>query len=135
MKKALQENGRTFDLSLSDAFRSLGQKGVPTLIEVLEDDRNLEAQTAACTCLGFIGPAAEDAVPALRRALQKKGSKKWGVLTLRLDSHAAWALGHLGEKAKVAIPDLEKLAQDGDEDTRDSARRALGELRAQPGRP
>jgi HEAT repeat protein len=135
LKKTLQQNGPAYSFAHYEAFGSLGRRAVPTLISVLEDDRNFDSQLEAATCLGFIGPEAEEAVPALIKALGKKGTKKWGVLTLRLDTHAAWALEHLGEKAKAAIPALEQLAKDTDEDVRTSAREALAAIRGQRSRP
>jgi hypothetical protein len=135
LKKTLQNNGSTYSFALYEAFRSLGKSAVPTLISVLEDDGNLESQLVSATCLGYIGPEAEKAVPALIKALHKKGVKKWGSLLLRLDTHAAWALEHLGEKAKAAIPDLEQLAKDANQDVRDSARSALAAIKGQSSRP
>jgi hypothetical protein len=49
-------------------------------------------------------------------------------------SHAAWALERLGEKARPAIPDLEQLARDGDEDAKEFARRALIAINGHPPR-
>jgi hypothetical protein len=135
LTKTLQKNGAAYPFAHYEAFRSLGKKAVPTLISVLEDDRNFDSQLESATCLGYIGPEAEEAVPALIKALHKKGVKKSGSLSLRLDTHAAWALEHLGERAKAAVPDLEELAKDADEDVRDAARRALAVIRGQSSRP
>jgi HEAT repeat protein len=135
LKKTLQKNGRAYSFAHVHAFRSLGRKAVPTLISVLEDDHNLDAQLEAATCIGFIGPDAAEAVPALIKALHKKAKKKEGILTVRLNTHAAWALEHMGEKAKKAIPDLEILAKDADEDVRWTARSALAAIRGEQSQP
>jgi hypothetical protein len=131
LKKTLELNGLAFSNPLRKAFTSLGRSGVPTLISVLENDLNVGAQLEAANCLGFIGPEAEEAVPALINALHKTATEQRGMSTYRLDGHAAWALGHIGNKAKAAIPDLEQLANDTDADeyVRDSARRSLAEIK------
>jgi hypothetical protein len=129
LKKVLSKSLGTYHFALIDAFKSLGRKAVPTLVAVLEDDQDLDAQLDAATCLGFMGPQAEEAIPALIRALRKNVVKKRGGLDLRLDSHAAWALKHMGEKATSALPDLERLAKDEDEHTRRAAQSAINAIR------
>jgi hypothetical protein len=132
LKKTLQQSADAYRDAHSSAFCSLGRKAVPTLIAVLMDDHNLDGQLEAATCLGYLGPEGAAAVPALIKALSKKRVRMWeGTLSSRLDSHAAWALEHIGAKAKAAIPHLEQLAKDPDEDVRDSAGRALKAIRAQ----
>src|SRR5262249_45360128 len=135
LKKTLLKNGRVYSFAHYKAFGALGKRAVPTLISVLEDDSNLDSQLESATCLGYIGPAAGEAVPALIKTLHKKNVRKWGLLSLRLNTHAAWALEHIGEKAKEAIPDLEELSKDTDEDVRDSARRALMAIKGGASRP
>jgi hypothetical protein len=111
------------------AFKMLGRGSVPTLVSILDDDRAFDAQLDAASCLGSLGPEAEEAVPALIRALHKPRGKKHGVIFVRLDSCAARALAHIGPKAKAAIPHLVQLAKADDEEVRDSARRALDAIR------
>lgn len=135
LKKTIQKNSRAYSFAHVDAFKSLGADAVPTLVSVLEDDDNFDAQLEAATCLGSIGPDAEKAVPALAKALHKKASRPEGVLVLRLNTHAAWALEHIGERAKAAVPDLEQLARDDDEDVRRSALTALARIRGETRRP
>jgi hypothetical protein len=133
--KGLRTSGRDYTFAFYHAFHTLGAKAVPELIKILEDDLNFDAQLEAATCLGYLGPEAAPAVPALIRALHKKTSKKWGLLDLRLDGHAAWALEHIGPKARAAIPDLEKMAREDNESTVYFARRALEAIRKQPNSP
>jgi hypothetical protein len=116
------------------AFKMLGRRSVPTLVSILDDDRAFEAQLDAADCLGSLGPEAEAAVPALIRALHKPRGKKHGILFVRLDSSAAWALERIGPKATAAIPHLEQLAKADDENVRDSARSALDAIRGKTSR-
>jgi hypothetical protein len=131
LTKTLRTNGRNYIQARAEAFCKLGPKSVPMLVTVLEDDQNFDAQYEAVTCLGYLRADAEAAVPALIKALHKKAGKQYGMLYLRLDSNAVWALELIGEKAKTAIPDLEELAKTGNQD----ARRALATIRKEPTLP
>ncbi len=55
--------------------------------------------------MGWIGPAAAEAVPALMAALKDKDKK--------VRRNAAFALGEIGPAAKEAVPALEAAVRDG----------------------
>ena len=58
-------------------------------------------QRQAAAVLALLGPAAENAIPELRSALQSKQEI--------VVAHAASALGAIGPAAKSAVPELQQL--------------------------
>lgn len=125
LKKSMEKEPLDYPSAFERPFRLLRRKAVPTLISVLEDDRYFDSQLEAATCLGYVGSDAEDAIPALIKALHKKNVKMRGDFAIRLNTGAIWALKRMGTKAAAAVPDLEQLAMDPDEDVRRSARDAV----------
>jgi hypothetical protein len=98
---------------------------VPTIVLILENDADLKGQFLALDWLGSMRGEAEAAVPALIRTLRKEGSLENEFSTRRLDATAARALGRMLEKARAAVPELERLAREGHEDARHAAQLAL----------
>jgi hypothetical protein len=89
------------------AFRQIGQPAVPALIEVLRDrtlpDRDNVKQPAryqAALALGYIGPAAKEAVPTLLAIIRDRTEDegvRWA---------AASALGSIGDRPDEVVPAL-----------------------------
>jgi hypothetical protein len=100
--------------SFCSAYRRLGSKSVPALCKLVEDGRP-GVESIAAEILGCLGPDAEMAIPCLVRALRRKTTDGTG---RRTDEAAVVALGRIGSKAKVAIPDLLDLLRNGDEELR-----------------
>jgi HEAT repeat protein len=76
----------------------------------------------AAAALGWFGPDAKEAVPALIKALADPD------LGVRLD--AATALGAIGPDAKDAVPALQRIAEkDPTEFIRNAARAALDKIK------
>ena len=101
-----------------------GAKGVPALIELL-NDKDGEVRELAAGSLGQIGPEAKAAVPALIELLKDKGDRSG-----TRDS-ASMALGRIGPDAKEAIPALTELLRESHESVRRPAANALAGI----GRP
>ncbi len=128
---------------------------MPALIEILNNDRNYNAQRRAVEVVGHIGPDAKGAVPALINnlrletgyarqrviaALQKidaetAARKGIPILIAQLNrkgdySRAASArrLGTFGPVAKEAVPSLIKALRDEDKDVRKEAGIALKKI-------
>ena len=129
LKKTLQNDHGFYDNEHVHAFKLLGRRAVPTLISVLEDDRFLDAQLTAASCLGEIGPEAAEAVPALIKALRKKRGVKSGILFFRLDSHAAGCSDVWARKQSLLFRTWNDSLGMEIMRMRESARRALTEIR------
>lgn len=87
------------------ALARIGKPAVPALIEALKEKKEGVAPMAG-DALGWILPPPEEAVPALRSALQNDRP------------HAAvyvHALGQLGPVARPAVPDLTALLKDAED--------------------
>jgi HEAT repeat protein len=80
------------------ALGPLASGQVPRLIDMLDHDPFLNARQAAAQVLGFIGPEARLAAPALFRATKDKDS--------RIRSGAFFALARIQPDAEITIPVL-----------------------------
>ena len=119
---------------------------VPVLVAVLKDKKaNGDVLSAAADTLGKLGPAAQEAVPALQEALRnpdvrstaaealsKVGSAALPALIQSLNDEdrsvrylAAETLGRLGPAAEEALPALIQALKDPDSGVRSSAATAL----------
>jgi HEAT repeat protein len=94
---------------------------VQKLIRRLHASKQLVRLHAGCL-LGQMGPAAQEAVPALLELLQSDS-----VADRKL---AVWTLGRIGQGAVGALPALQEAARDGDESTRILATAALEKIDA-----
>jgi hypothetical protein len=119
----LQDKDRDF-ITRANAARALGQiradvkTVVPVLLEALAD-KDRDVRTRAAEGLGHIGPAAREAIPALRQALQKARGDLFLAPTI------VSALGRMGEPA---VPALIDALQSNQEFVRETAAKALGEI-------
>lgn len=75
---------------------------VPVLIDLLDEDWFSVA--GAVEGLGYMGPNAEAAVPALMKTLGHK--------SVLIRYYSAWTLGNIGPAAKAAIPALRRALED-----------------------
>lgn len=109
------------NVEASRAFIVLGpsaKEAVPDLIKVFEASSSGESRTATADSLGWIGPAAQAAVPALQQAVGDSDSK--------VRASAAWALGEIHAYAPACVPVLIGALSDPDAWVRLSAAHALG---------
>ena len=90
---------------------------IPMLIDALKD-KDAVVRGEIAESLGFIGPDAKAATPAVRALLRDSIPE--------VRSKAAFALGGFGEDAKAAVPDLIGLFKDKDERVRASAAAGVG---------
>ncbi|HEV3007062.1 MAG TPA: HEAT repeat domain-containing protein, partial [Pirellulales bacterium] len=86
---------------------SLGSKGVPTLVDLLGNDRDRQGRKVAFEVIAAIGPAASDAIPTLLDILEKAPDDGREEPPLR--RMAAAALGNIGPQAKAALPALRRF--------------------------
>lgn len=101
---------------------------VAVLIQALEAEDTSEYgsfRASVAEAVGKIGPSAEAAIPALRKALLEERPMHFGVRR-----EAARALGEIGVPARVAIPDLNKLRDSDDMWLREIADDAVRKLLA-----
>jgi hypothetical protein len=131
-----------------------GRRGVPALVDLLQDQRE-EVRAQAAMSLNMLGPQAEEAKGALLSALKdpSRDVRLSAAITIgkmenltagdvmdlakRLDDpapavrfEAAEALGKAGPVAEPAIPLLVEALHDRDERVRALAAEALGKLKA-----
>jgi hypothetical protein len=97
------EEGR---LSAGQPMSGLGEKAMPTLIEMLEDRSHPVGQRFAATCVCTIGAPARQAVPALTKILHGHTDTKdlWS-----MRNTVSSALGSIGPDARSALPLLVKF--------------------------
>jgi len=91
-------------------------KAVSDLANLL-DEKDPELRMAAASALGYIGPEAKPAVPALIALLREEDDESRAI--------AAFALGGIGTAAGEAIPALEELLRQVRGETRAHVGRAL----------
>jgi HEAT repeat protein len=89
----------------------MASKVVPGLIEDLKDNQGW-ARLFAAKALGRIGPAAQDAVPALIAALTAKHPKLESESGATIREESARSLGLIGAGAGTAKPALQDLLKD-----------------------
>ncbi len=92
-------------------------------------DKDTQVRGAAATALGQIGPAAEDAIPALVAALaddaEWHGSPNYPGIPVNVRWDASKALGRIGS---VAVPALMTALEDREAKVRASAASALSAI-------
>jgi hypothetical protein len=71
---------------------------VPSLIHILEDDKDIDARLQASIALGRVGPEAREAVPVLAKRLRND--------EYATRANCAAALAHIGANPEVAVPPL-----------------------------
>jgi HEAT repeat protein len=112
-------NGRV-DLKgdIANALAELGPTGLPGLLAVLRDG-NLPARAQAARALGRY--KAQEIVANLVQALadESKDVRFWAINSIAC----------IGPPATAALPALERMLRDPDEDVRSAAQRTLNELR------
>lgn len=92
-----------------EGFRILGSAGAPAepeLIRMVESQGSLSSRCYSIGALGFIGPAATNALPFLLKWLTDTNE------TIRWNS--ALTLGRIHAKPEIVVPALVKLLDDGD---------------------
>ncbi|HZT83199.1 MAG TPA: HEAT repeat domain-containing protein [Gemmataceae bacterium] len=135
--------------ALGGMFGTDRSEAVPALAKLAADPEP-EVRAAAVEALACIGPPARAAGPALAKALgdedvrTRRGASAALVRVLgddavphltealaddRAQPFAAAALGRLGPAARLAAPELERLAREGDPSVRLLATQALGRIR------
>jgi HEAT repeat protein len=87
------------------------REAAPALRAALADKRR-QVRISAAVALGFIDPAAAEAVPVLLEALKYRNDEEIDV------GDVPGALARLGPRAKAALPVLIDLVKKGDEDER-----------------
>jgi HEAT repeat protein len=100
------------------ALGSQASNAVPQLIAIFEKNPSSFPQTAAPAILGTIGPAAEQAIPALLVGLS------YTKRTVR--NNAIFALGRIHAQPKLVVPALIKCLDDSDQFVQEAAVVALG---------
>ena len=93
---------------------------VPTLADLVKDDKSPAVRAAAAGALGKAGDLANPAVPSLRAALKDADAN--------VRAAAADALARVGLEGKLAIAELTELLKDADTGVRLAAVFALGRL-------
>jgi HEAT repeat protein len=115
-------------------FSALGPTGkptVPALIRLLADNDEGVRSTAAA-CLGFIGPGAAEAVPALTQCLSDAvNNASASRETAILEQRTASALGMMGPAAQQAIPILTAATNASVWYARNAAKAALMRIRGE----
>jgi HEAT repeat protein len=107
---------------------------VPALVETLKDPELL-VRGAAARALGVLAGAtrSKDAEPGLAGAIQKEGVPALiGTLKKEKEPQVGielmWALGEIGDDAKAAIPDLERIVKDEEEALKKAAKEAINKI-------
>jgi HEAT repeat protein len=157
-------SARIHHMRAEKGFSALGadaSKAVPDIIEVYEQNPSASAREAAANALVAIGPAAEQAIPALIKSTASTNSdvRAFALYTLgrmaiesdlvdpvlirglhdpvrQVRYDAAFGLSSLsfmGGNAKPAVPALLDALQDTDLGVRCGAAQALGHIHTEPG--
>ena len=120
--KALNEEARF-------AFKILGARAsnaVPELIQIYSRNLSVESQWAVSTSLGWIGPAASNAIPVLlTQACTIQPPDETRIL-VRIS--AIYALGEIHSLPETVVPTLMKMLNAHDDATQCQAALALGKF-------
>jgi hypothetical protein len=136
-----------------DLLSKGGAEAAPVLAELVRTGSSAEVRWSAAEVLGFIGPPAASAVPALADALRDsepnvryvavKALIKFRATAheaipalvealkdseVRVRANAAEALGEMGATAREAVPAIAELLKDPEEEVRAHAAEALGDI-------
>ena len=132
-----------------DVLGKLGTEALPALVQALKDRDKLQRSSAA-RALGKLGPQAVSAVPDLLEALDDQDPTVYAEVAWALDQigpdaipgllaalrsterarrlTGAWTLGRIGPDAVDAVPLLNELVKDQDEELRQVASAALKKI-------
>jgi hypothetical protein len=83
-----------------------GAEAVPSLVWLLETDKDYAVREAAANALGAIGPAARNAIPNLKRCLSAPTID--GVILGKEEMDAAMKQGDLKRACRDALPKVQK---------------------------
>ena len=115
----LEEESQVIRRNVCYALSAIGAPAVAPLIHALEA-KNWWTRDSAAEVLGDMGLNAQEAVPALTRAVRDESGA--------VRSHAAEALGTTGQLSPTAVPALITALRDSKEIVRRSAAFALAQL-------
>ena len=115
----LEEESQDIRRNVCYALSAIGAPAVSPLIDAL-DAKNSWTRYSAAEVLGDMGLEAQNAVPALMRAVKDESDD--------VRSHAAEALGTTGQLSDAAAPALIAASQDAEESVRRNAVFALARL-------
>ena len=115
----LEEESEVVRRNVCYALSAIGAPAVAPLIHALEA-KNWWTRDSAAEVLGDMGLDAQEAVPALMRAVRDESDA--------VRSHAAEALGTTGQLSASAVPALITALQDAEESVRRNAVFALAQL-------
>ena len=110
---------------------SKASNAVPALIKICDENISSASHLFALGSLGWIGPAASNAIPALLRGLNSTnaldpGIYFWGLKPTDADRVTAlWSLGMIHQRPDLVIPALFKAMQDPDASIHQQAVEAL----------
>ncbi|HXT41832.1 MAG TPA: HEAT repeat domain-containing protein [Candidatus Angelobacter sp.] len=111
-------------------FRQLGADGkdaVPALIEICEQNLSRTSQETIPAALGYIGPAAKQAIPVLLRCATNTNPVVRG--------NAIYALGQIHGDPELVLPVLIRSLHDSDHGVRGDAAFAVGAFGARQAVP
>jgi hypothetical protein len=128
LRKAIQQNRGRLNADVRLALERFGEKAMPILINMLDDQSNVGGQYDALCVLATSGPKAKRAVPALIRELDNNTRVEESLVKDRIDCLAAHALGAIGPAAKDALPAMIKINQYADAELRESLMEAIARI-------
>jgi HEAT repeat protein len=111
----------TLNVEASRAFLALGdtaKDAVPALMKIYDEKNPILSQGAELEALGWIGPAAEPAIPLLLQAATNSNSK--------IRANTFWALGEIHAQPQLCVPELIHALNDSNDWVLVSAAHALG---------
>jgi HEAT repeat protein len=115
-------------LRMLPAAREQAVEAIPHLTENLRD-RRAQVIQLSIIALGYFGPHAKSAVPALIEQLRRtEKTNTYEVTPDILRFQAARALGSIGPGARDAVPALKEASADPSQYVRDAARHALKQI-------
>ena len=119
-------NRRNYEAS--EAFQVLGasaSNAVPELIEIYGQNISTESQCLTANAIGYIGPAATNAISGLLRGVKTTNDPvRWNTV---------WALGKIHGQPELVVPELVKLLRDPVPKVSRAAFEALGDFGANAG--
>jgi len=114
------------NIAAAKAFIALGdtaKDAVPALMKIYNERNSIESQSAVGEALGWIGPAAQPAIPLLLQAATNSNAK------IRADT--LWALGEIHAQPQLCVPELIQALNDSNDWVLVSAAHALGAFGAE----
>jgi HEAT repeat protein len=152
--KDLQSNDERASQEASEELLKAGTRAIPFLTSLIEKSQVASPRTAvaAVDVLGRMGPAAQDAIPALVGLLGRGGALGPAAVSAlarigepavpalvaaasnadsQMRAQAIWVLGQIGKAAEASVPVLLAALNDEDRYVRQYAVMALGDVRPQ----